>query len=340
MSGIFSTWQPIYAEYGIATFPVVIEGKNKRPMNKGYQRTGLRGSAELAKKFTEANAFGMILGRRNNILLVDVDTKDERVLEDALSTYGDTPIVSRTATGGGFHAWYRYSDEAWKNHSDARRAIRPDPTKPFDFLAGGMAVAPPSAGPLGQYEFIRGGLDDIGALKPLARSVPAQQHDGGSLAVWLPTLPIADGARNTKTWRHAMRVAKGVTTFDQLVAETLAYNERSLPPLQKQEIMTICQSAWKYTQNNQNRFGQHGAYFPTDELVSMLQDQDAFILLAFLRAKQGPWSTFMVANGLDKVFGWHRIRLAAARRRLIEMGYITAVRQAGKGHPALFKWTE
>jgi hypothetical protein len=75
-------------------------------------------------------------------MLVDVDTKDERVLEDALSTYGDTPIVSRTATGGGFHAWYRYSDEAWKNHSDARRAIRPDPTKPFDFLAGGMAVAP------------------------------------------------------------------------------------------------------------------------------------------------------------------------------------------------------
>src|SRR5262249_19508090 len=104
--------------------------------------------------------------------------------------------------------------------------------------------------------------------------------------------------------------------------------------------MTICESAWKYTENNQNRFGQHGAYFPTDEVVSMLQDQDAFMLLAFLRAKQGPWSTFMVANGLDQVFGWHRLRLAAARRRLIEMGYITAVRQAGKGHPALFKWTE
>jgi hypothetical protein len=122
MTGIFSTWQPIYAEHGIATFPVVIEGKNKRPMNKGYQRTGLRGSAELAKKFTEASAFGMILGRRNNILLVDVDTEDERALEDTLSTYGDTPVVSRTATGGGFHAWYRYSDEAWKNHREARRA--------------------------------------------------------------------------------------------------------------------------------------------------------------------------------------------------------------------------
>jgi hypothetical protein len=103
-----------------------------------------------------------------------------------------------------------------------------------------------------------------------------------------------------------MRLAKSVTTFDQLVAETLAYNELSLPPLER-EIMTICESAWKYTENNQNRFGQHGAYFPTDEVVSMLQDQDAFMLLAFLRAKQGPWSTFMVANGLDQVFGWHRL---------------------------------
>jgi hypothetical protein len=79
---------------------------------------------------------------------------------------------------------------------------------------------------------------------------------------------------------------------------------------------------------------------PGRTTVKLAARQDAFMLLAFLRAKQGPWSTFMVANGLDQVFGWHRLRLAAARRRLIEMGYITAVRQAGKGHPALFKWTE
>jgi hypothetical protein len=50
MSGVFSKWQPKYAARGIATFPVAIEGKDKRPMNKGYQRTGLRGSAELAKR--------------------------------------------------------------------------------------------------------------------------------------------------------------------------------------------------------------------------------------------------------------------------------------------------
>jgi hypothetical protein len=137
-----------------------------------------------------------------------------------------------------------------------------------------------------------------------------------------------------------MREAKSAATLEQLVGEIIAFNERSLPPLEKEEVMTICDSAWVYTQNNQNRFGQHGAYFPTDEVVSMLQDQDAFLLLAFLRAKQGPWNTFMIANGLTEVLHWRRHRLAAARARLIEMGYIAPVRQAGKGVPALYKWAE
>jgi hypothetical protein len=74
----------------------------------------------------------------------------------------------------------------------------------------------------------------------------------------------------------------------------------------KEEIMNVCESAWRYTQNNQNCFGQHGAYLPTEEIVSMLQDQDALLLLMFLKAKNGPWNTFMVANGLSAVFHWRR----------------------------------
>src|SRR5262249_43739466 len=156
----------------------------------------------------------------------------------------------------------------------------------------------------------------IALLQPLARPVPLERREG-VVASFLPELPANAGSRNNKTWRYAMRLAKGVTTFDQLVAEVIVYNERSLPPLEKEEVMSICESAWKYTENNQNRFGQHGAYFPTDEIVSMLRDQDAFILLAFLRGKQGPWNTFTVANGLSKVLHWRPEKVAAARKRLI-----------------------
>jgi hypothetical protein len=72
-------------------------------LSKGYQRTGIRGSPALASKFTKADAFGLMLGPHNKIEIVDVDTKDERALADALSTYGKSQIISRTASGGGFH---------------------------------------------------------------------------------------------------------------------------------------------------------------------------------------------------------------------------------------------
>ena len=88
MSGIFSRWQPRYAEHGIATFPVTAE---KTPATKGYLRTGIRGSSELARKFRDANAFGFACGPHNKVTLADIDTKSERALSDALSTYGNTP---------------------------------------------------------------------------------------------------------------------------------------------------------------------------------------------------------------------------------------------------------
>jgi hypothetical protein len=204
-----------------------------------------------------------------------------------------------------------------------------------------MTIVPPSIGPLGRYEFIQGGLDDLDQLKPLARPVPPRRlPDGGNHAVLLPSSPVADGTRNNRTWRFAMRTAKGCSSFEQLLGHVAAFNERCEPPIEKEEVMSICESAWKKTENKQNWFGQHGAYFATEEVVSMLQDQDAFVLLAFLRAQQGPWSTFMIANGLTEVFRWRRERLAAARNCLIEMGYIARVREAANGVPALFKWTE
>jgi len=70
----------------------------------------------------------------------------------------------------------------------------------------------------------------------------------------------------------------------------------------------------------------------------MLADQDAFILLAFLRAHNGPWSAFMCTNSLSERLEWDRRRLSAARSRLVDLGYIKCVRLAYRGHAALFEW--
>jgi hypothetical protein len=119
-------------------------------------------------------------------------------------------------------------------------------------------------------------------------------------------------------------------------AETL--NQEHVEPMQQTEVTKIAKSAWGYTERGENRFGQHGAWFPEAEVDLLVTEQDAFILLAYLRAKQGPDSTFMIANGLSGTFGWGRQRLSAARELLIQRGYVRRLRHATNNSPALYRW--
>jgi hypothetical protein len=135
-----------------------------------------------------------------------------------------------------------------------------------------------------------------------------------------------------------MRRAHGCDTLDDLLDFARTCNQRFDYPLQEDEIMTIATSAWNKTQDGSNRFGQHGAWLAVEELNCMMQEQDAFFLLAYLRTHNGPWANFMCANGLTETFGWSLPRLRVARSRLIQLGYIRPVRQAGRGHPARFEW--
>jgi hypothetical protein len=104
------------------------------------------------------------------------------------------------------------------------------------------------------------------------------------------------------------------------------------------EVTGIMQNVWRYESNGLNRVGRFGAYFPIEEIDKLVGEPDDLTLLAFLRAHNHPDATFMVANGLAERFGWWRQRLAAARRRLIQHGYLTVVRQAGQHTPALYRW--
>jgi hypothetical protein len=170
---IFSTWQPIYAERGIATFPV---SADKRPSIRGWQKVGLRYSAQLADKFADADALGYVTGKRSNVTVLDIDTVEEKVAEDAIRRHGQPGIVTRTASGK-FHHLYRYNGE--------RRRIRPWPDRPIDLLGdNGYALAAPSKLEKGSYEIIHGHLDDLDRLTPLEGALPAAPapvtpHPGG-----------------------------------------------------------------------------------------------------------------------------------------------------------------
>jgi len=317
----FRDWQPIYAERGITLIPC---GPNKAPLVKNPQRFGRDASAGLANKFSDASAFGYYCGRRNGITVLDVDTTDERVLADAMKCHGQTPVVVRTGSGK-FHALYRFNNE--------RRAIRAWEGKPIDLLGAGLAIAPPSVVAKGQYQIIQGHLDDLDRL-PIMRELEDRLYNG----VVGPRPQRQGEGRNNDLWRRAMREAHHVDDYEQLLDRVETLNQEYVEPMQQAEVAKIAESAWGYTERGENRFGQHGAWFPEAEVDLLVAQQDAFILLAYLRAKQGPDSTFMITNGLSGTFGWGRQRLSAARELLIQRGYVRRLRHATNNSPALYRW--
>jgi hypothetical protein len=299
-----------------------VEGK--KPAVRGYQKVGPKLSRQLACDFSKHDAFGFALGKSSRVTVLDLDSPDERLLADTLARHGMTPILVRTGSGN-YQGWYRFNGE--------RRLIRPRPDQPIDVLGAGYVVAPPSRGTSRAYEFIQGSLDDLDSLPLLAGVNECRKREGQISSV-------REGGRNHGLWRHCMKNARYCDTFEDLLDVARTFNGQScLPPMNDDEVVKVARSAWGYTERGENRFCQPGAWFPAIEANRLVKDdQDAFLLLAFLRANNRPGRSFMVANGLAEEIGWTRKRLAAARKKLIERSYVEPVRAAAAQTPALYRW--
>ena len=283
----------------------------------------------MARRFESVDALGVACGRRNRVVVVDVDAPNENIIADAMDVHGASPLVACTPSGG-HHIYYRHDG------AEERRRIRDAYWQrrraPVDVLGNGFVVVPPSRGPKGEYRFIQGTLDDIERLPVIRRT--AVDNETAPAAV--PT-----GQRNNQLFRHCMRSAARASSLDEVLDAGRSFNAGCQPQLEETEVINTAQSAWNYTVQGTNRFGQHGAWLAAEEILRMMAtaNHDALILLAFLRAHNGPWSEFMCTNTLADRFGWDRRRFAAARARLLEQGYVRCTRNAGRGHVALYKWT-
>jgi Bifunctional DNA primase/polymerase, N-terminal len=345
--GIFSAWQPAYAAHGIPTFPVTAE---KKPATRGYLRTGLRGSAELARKFPDADAFGFPCGPRSKVTLLDIDSADERTLADALSMFGNTPLISQTASGG-HHLWFRYSGET--------RRIRPVPDKPFDILGGGFALAPPSVIAKGAYSFVQGKLDDLDQLPTMVATYGRPLPITGSFPALAasfqqgPTGRVSSGRRNAALLRHCQEQAAYCDDVETLidVAKTFCLLRCELEPgMTDAEIRGTALSAWTMQIEGRNWIQQRGqrVVFHHDDIDGLMRtDPDAFLLEAMLRRHH--WNRdFVIANAMAESMpggGWNRKRLAEARRVLLRRGRIIMIRRPGFGRrgkpvPGLYRWPD
>jgi hypothetical protein len=340
MTGVFAVNQPVYAEHGIATFPL---RDNKVPAIGNFQKIGRPASSKLAlnHRFRSANAFGFMTNARTRISVLDVDIADERVLEDALSRHGSTPLVALTASGK-FHAFYRHNGE--------HRKIKPFNGLPIDLLGnGGMVVAPPSRLETGEYCFIEGSLDDLGRL-PVMRGLDADMY---SRAAQIPARPIqppcqeatpaVEGVRNNELWRFCMQqLSLKEHDIDAIVAAAIIRNTTFNPPLPESEAVKVAASAWGKTAQGLNWFGNGTVALRNEDVDDlMMEEPDAFMLLAKLRRHN--WGkTFIVANAMAETMpngGWSRQRFAAAKGELERRGKIRCIRnQKGGNRPPTYAW--
>jgi hypothetical protein len=280
----------------------------------------------------DSDALACMAGGRNKLTVMDIDAhgaEGERLLADTQRDYGASRFITRTGSGG-FHAYYRHSGEG--------RRIRPDPGKPVDLLGGGVVVLPPSRGALHRYEIIHGHIDDLPKLTSIRHlDAPVDAHEDAPAPG--RSERIAEGRRNDVLFRTCMQAAHHCDDLEALMDVARTENAEMIPPMEDAEVAGIAAKAWSYTERGLNRFGQSGAWFPTAEANTMIaSDQDAFLLLAFLRANNGPQRTFMVANGLAETFGWTRKRFARARRRL-ECSHLVLVRPASvRNGAAQYRW--
>lgn len=322
--GVFSEWQPRYAEHGIATFPV----RDKVPCVSNYLKMGIPASKQLAIKFPAAEGLGLACGKRTGITVLDVDSPDERLLADCLSEFGPSPFIVRSGSGN-FQAWYRHSGE--------KRRVRHDTQRPIDILGGGFVVAPPSRAAKGSYSLVEGSLDDLDRLPPMRRANAATSQ------IRSPDFPaerIETGKRNEALWRACMvRVRECREVTELMKAAVEMNNAMFYEPLPDAEVLRIVASAWAKELSGQNWFGRGGRVVveadEVDELVTA--DPDAFLLLTVLRRYHRPGERFPIANKMHETMGWRRQRLTAARSRLEKLGHIREIRPYTRHSPAEYE---
>ncbi|MDQ7251651.1 bifunctional DNA primase/polymerase [Dongia sedimenti] len=307
----FAELQAAYSTQGVALYPL---GHDKHPAIRGYEKVGTQGSSQLAMKFPAAEAAGFCAGRRNKLTVVDIDSTDDRLVDEIQARFGETPFQVVTPSGGR-HLYYRHGNEP--------RQIRPLPD--VDILGAGNVVAALSVVPKGRYQIERGTLDDL-------RRVPPMQN----LAAAAAKPRVERGRRNTALFQHCQSVVARCDTLDDLLdcARTWA-SDRLEGELPDEEITKTCLSVWNYRGGRKRIMNQ---IVESPQWANLVADPDALALMAYLSAENGDDAEFMIADGLGAARGWPQRFVPSGRKKLLELGIIRRTKPAAPGRAAFYRW--
>ena len=325
MSGIFSMWQPRYAERGVPTFPV---DETKKPRIRSWQSVGLKGSAELANKFDDANALGYVTGRRSNVTVLDIDTTEENIAADAIQRHGQPAIITRTASGK-FHHLYRYNGE--------RRRIRPWSELPIDLLGdNGYALAAPSKTATGSRR-----VRPSGPVLKSCLYVPVGDR-------WRILSLAARGIARKSASIVAAGASSGLrkrsgggASLDRMMEIARDVNQQFKEPLMDTEVVKVAASAWQHDAAGLNFFTRPRIMLDHD-IFDVLGGANPDALLVLLRQERyhGGNDTFALANAMASSMAWGLPRWQRARDYLVKVRIIGCIHPGGHGpnDPPIYGW--
>ena len=335
-----------YAAASIVPLPIDTDGK--KPLVKRPGTFGLRAALELLEKPAFADAgLGIWCGAHNNLTVVDIDSTADAELQHAVSTYGDSPIIVRTASGKA-HVYYRHNGE--------RRLIRPDEAHPIDLLGeGGLAVAPPSQRTSGgRYEFLRGGLNDLRRLPTIRPSAIVQRARVPTVppktksSCGKPEVVAAIGQRNNTMFQLACALAQTADDRSALLAQVRRANAEQPAPLPDDELQRAVGSAWRYREEGRLMvpgIAESSLILPASlaEHAMATGNLDVAGLMMMVRKYHSePGKVFALSPvalaEAYKIKGWSPNRYRYAIRDAIDLGLLALVHKGGrgKGDPSLY----
>ncbi|WP_108819191.1 bifunctional DNA primase/polymerase [Pseudovibrio sp. Alg231-02] len=345
---IFQEHGPRLAELGLCVIPLGGED-GKKPLVQGFDKLeapysieAIVGWAEGA--FRNANV-GIVTGWPSQVFVVDVD--DSSLVPEMLNRYGEARLVTSTPSGG-FHLWYRYNGEACGDLRSEGLGV--------DLKGkGGIIVVPPSARPdLGgkQYRLEKGRWEELAHLTKAKPQIPQIQDNDNDPTVQPTAGAIRKGRRNKTLHREALKLARGCSSLEELLAavnQNIAHRLETdaSRPFPEREIVRAVKSAWKYEEQGTN-FANVGGISLTGDVIDRLNhNANALQLYIHLRRSHGAsrkqFSVSPKAMATNKVLpGWNHQRYRSARDWLTENCFLKLIHKGGrkKGDADMFVFTD
>lgn len=320
----FRTHAETYLDMGLSIFPV-----NKKVPIVSWKplQSKLVDDCMLSqwiKRHPKAN-IGIATGELSGVTVVDSDNPKVG-LNELFSTYGETPLVVQTPSGG-YHLYYRYNGEGCTRITGKKIDIKGQ---------GGFVVAPPSYNTAknGEYRFIDCGVWDFEELPFMIPQVESYKF-----------FTEEEGKRNIDLFNHLRKEAVSCPTFDELYIIAGNYNNKHLKPsLEAREVKKVIKSVWGYKEANRLfQKGQQSIVLEVDKIKDwMCKYPPALVLYVDLkRCHTRKGKTFsIVSKGYDKRLGWSDSTVTKARDVLLQYGVIECVHQGGdfKGDKGKFRF--